>query len=69
MCGIFGAVNIEGPFLIVLHSSVFRINDVTSYRGPDDHGVCRLKLKQRRDKQGFLTPEKMAKAGSGPTNP
>jgi len=46
MCGIFGAVNTDGFFDRAAFERFSKLNDVTSYRGPDDHGICRLKLKQ-----------------------
>jgi asparagine synthase (glutamine-hydrolysing) len=46
MCGIFGAINTEGFFGRAAFDCFSKLNDVTSYRGPDDHGVRALKLKQ-----------------------
>jgi len=47
MCGIFGAVNTEQFFDGAAFERFSKLNDVTSYRGPDDHGVHALKLKQQ----------------------
>src|SRR5690242_3894368 len=46
MCGIFGAVNIEHVFDGAAFERFSKLNNVTSYRGPDDHGVHALKLKR-----------------------
>jgi asparagine synthase (glutamine-hydrolysing) len=52
MCGIFGAVNTKGFFDSAAFERFSKLNDLTSYRGPDDHGVCALKLKQSADNLG-----------------
>ncbi len=46
MCGIFGAVNTNDFFDNTAFERFSSLNDLTRYRGPDDHGVCALKLKQ-----------------------
>lgn len=46
MCGIFGAINTEHFFDGAAFARFSDLNNVTSYRGPDDHGVYALKLKQ-----------------------
>jgi asparagine synthase (glutamine-hydrolysing) len=46
MCGIFGVVNTQGFFGQDAFTSLSKLNDLTSYRGPDDAGVCALVLKQ-----------------------
>jgi len=46
MCGIFGAVNTEHFFDGAAFERFSKLNNLTSYRGPDDHGVHALKLKQ-----------------------
>jgi asparagine synthase (glutamine-hydrolysing) len=46
MCGIFGAINTEDFFGRAEFDCFSKLNDMTSYRGPDDHGVRALKLKQ-----------------------
>jgi asparagine synthase (glutamine-hydrolysing) len=48
MCGIFGAVNTDSFFDRAVLDRFSKLNDMTSYRGPDDHGVYALKLKQTR---------------------
>ena len=45
MCGIFGVVNIQGVFGRDMFEPLSRLNDLTSYRGPNDSGVCALTLK------------------------
>jgi asparagine synthase (glutamine-hydrolysing) len=45
MCGIFGAVNLRGFFGGDKLGFFSRLNDLTSYRGPDDSGVRALTLK------------------------
>jgi asparagine synthase (glutamine-hydrolysing) len=45
MCGIFGAINVPGFFERSAVERFSRLNDLTSYRGPNDHGVCTLTLK------------------------
>ena len=45
MCGIFGAVNLQGFFGGDKLGFFSRLNDLTSYRGPDDSGVRALTLK------------------------
>ena len=52
MCGIFGAVNTEHFFDGAAFERFSKLNDVTSYRGPDDHGVHALKLKQSAGQTG-----------------
>jgi asparagine synthase (glutamine-hydrolysing) len=52
MCGIFGAVNIDGFFDYAAFERFSKLNDVTSYRGPDDHGGRRLKLKESAGQLG-----------------
>jgi len=49
MCGIFGALNIEDFFDRSAFERFSKLNDVTSYRGPDDHGVRALTLKSSVD--------------------
>jgi asparagine synthase (glutamine-hydrolysing) len=49
MCGIFGAVNTEGLFGEETFTRLLELNDLTTYRGPDDSGVCALTLKQGYD--------------------
>lgn len=46
MCGIFGAINVTGFFGESDLEHFSALNDLTSYRGPNDHGVCALKLKK-----------------------
>jgi asparagine synthase (glutamine-hydrolysing) len=46
MCGIFGAINVLGLFDGDKFQTLSRLNDLTSYRGPDDGGVCALTLKR-----------------------
>ena len=46
MCGIFGAVNLQGFFGGDKRELFSRLNDVTNYRGPDDSGVRALTLKK-----------------------
>jgi asparagine synthase (glutamine-hydrolysing) len=45
MCGIFGAINTDGFFDSAAFERFSKLNDMTSYRGPNDHGVYALKLK------------------------
>jgi asparagine synthase (glutamine-hydrolysing) len=45
MCGIFGAINLQGFFGGDKLGFFSRLNDLTSYRGPDDSGVRALTLK------------------------
>jgi asparagine synthase (glutamine-hydrolysing) len=45
MCGIFGAINTRDFFDRAAYQRFSALNDLTSYRGPDDHGVCALHLK------------------------
>src|SRR5438874_1331828 len=45
MCGIFGAINTEGFFDRTAFQRFSELNDITSYRGPNDHGVHSLKIK------------------------
>lgn len=45
MCGIFGAINVSGFFGPDELRRFTELNDLTCYRGPDDHGICTLKLK------------------------
>lgn len=45
MCGIFGAINTEGFFERSDAERFSLLNDLTAYRGPDDHGVCMLTVK------------------------
>jgi asparagine synthase (glutamine-hydrolysing) len=52
MCGIFGAINIDGFFDCAAFERFSKLNDVTSYRGPDDHGVFKLKLKRLPEQTG-----------------
>jgi len=49
MCGIFGVVNIQGVFDRDMFEPFSRLNDLTSYRGPDDSGVCALMLKNGQE--------------------
>jgi asparagine synthase (glutamine-hydrolysing) len=49
MCGIFGVVNILGVFGRDIFEPLSRLNDLTSYRGPNDGGVCALMLKKHED--------------------
>lgn len=49
MCGIFGAVNTDGFFGREAFERFSMLNDMTSYRGPNDHGVYALMLKQSRE--------------------
>jgi asparagine synthase (glutamine-hydrolysing) len=49
MCGIFGAVNTRGFFGHDMFQPLSKLNDLTSYRGPDDSGVCALTLKPSSD--------------------
>lgn len=46
MCGIFCAVNTEGFFDSAAFERFSKLNDLTRYRGPDDRGICTLRLKQ-----------------------
>src|SRR3984893_10232559 len=52
MCGIFGAVNIGGFFDYAALERFWKLDGLTSYRGPDDHGVRRLKLKESAGQLG-----------------
>jgi asparagine synthase (glutamine-hydrolysing) len=45
MCGIFGAINTRSFFERPAFERFTALNDLTSYRGPNDHGVCALNLK------------------------
>src|ERR1700759_1026295 len=45
MCGIFGAINTTRFFDGAAFARFSELNDLTYYRGPDDHGVCALRLK------------------------
>lgn len=45
MCGIFGALNIKDFFDRTAFERFSKLNDLTSYRGPDDHGVRAMTLK------------------------
>ena len=47
MCGIFGAINMKRFFDGAALAHLSNLNNVTSYRGPDDHGVRALKLKHQ----------------------
>jgi asparagine synthase (glutamine-hydrolysing) len=53
MCGIFGVVNTKGFFGQDMFQPFSKLNDLTSYRGPDDSGVCALALKQN----GGISPD------------
>lgn len=52
MCGIFGAINFTGFFEGPDLKRFSQLNDLTSYRGPDDRGVQTLTLKELRDHAG-----------------
>jgi len=45
MCGIFGAINTNGFFACAAFQHFSALNDLTSYRGPNDSGVHALKIK------------------------
>jgi asparagine synthase (glutamine-hydrolysing) len=45
MCGIFGAINVNGFFTAADFERFSALNELTSYRGPDEHGVRGLKVK------------------------
>ncbi len=45
MCGIFGAINLKSFFDGAAFACFSKLNDLTNYRGPDDHGVHAFKLK------------------------
>ena len=45
MCGIFGAINTTRFFDGAAFARFSELNDLTCYRGPDDHGVHAFKLK------------------------
>jgi asparagine synthase (glutamine-hydrolysing) len=45
MCGIFGAINTRDFFDRAAFEHFSMLNDLTWYRGPDDHGICALQLK------------------------
>lgn len=49
MCGIFGAVNTNGIFAREAFERFSALNDLTSYRGPNDHGVYALMLKKPKE--------------------
>jgi asparagine synthase (glutamine-hydrolysing) len=49
MCGIFGAVKTKGWFVQADYEHFCRLNNMTSYRGPDDHGTQSLRLKACTD--------------------
>jgi len=49
MCGLFGAVNTKGFFDRAAFERFSRLNDVTWYRGPNDHGVRTFELKHSGD--------------------
>jgi len=45
MCGIFGAINTKAFFDGAAFARFSELNDLTHYRGPDDHGSRAFKLK------------------------
>ena len=49
MCGIFGAINTKDFFDCAAFERFSKLNDLTCYRGPDDHGVRALRLKRSAD--------------------
>jgi asparagine synthase (glutamine-hydrolysing) len=49
MCGIFGAINIDGFFEGRDFEQFCMLNDLTSYRGPNDRGVMTFSLKKLVD--------------------
>ena len=53
MCGIFGAVSLNGPFDESAFHTFVRLTDMVSYRGPDDSGYVALKV----DRVGANRPE------------
>lgn len=46
MCGIFGAINLEGVFDGRSFEQFVELTDMVSYRGPDDSGYLALSLRQ-----------------------
>ncbi|MFI5071280.1 MAG: asparagine synthase (glutamine-hydrolyzing) [Terriglobales bacterium] len=46
MCGVFGAVNLEGVFDGRSFEQFVELTDMVSYRGPDDSGYLALSLRQ-----------------------
>jgi len=66
MCGIFGAINMTRFFDGAAFARFSQLNDLTYYRGPDDHGIQVLNLK---DSGAYVTQSQNDRRISSTTAP